>query len=151
MSFSHTHERIYGKLLAPLGGTSSVAAECLFVDPIADIAVLGAPDNQVLGEEADPYEALLESTTPLPISDAPKDGAGWLLSLTGELMPCTVKHIGGPLWIEGAKTKGGIVRFSHARDRCGAVVDAVVHARRCSASKCCLPIPASLAQLLSID
>jgi hypothetical protein len=109
MTFSHEHERSYKNLLGPLTGEPTVWAQCLFVDPIADIAVLGAVDNQVFGEQADLYEALVESGTPLPISDAPEHGAGWLLSLTYELMPCTVKHLGGPLWIEGAADiKGGM-------------------------------------------
>jgi hypothetical protein len=32
-------------LLGALGGQPTVWAECLFADPIADIVVLGAPDN----------------------------------------------------------------------------------------------------------
>jgi hypothetical protein len=45
-------ERTYGSLLAPLGGESAISAECLFVDPIADIAVLGSPDISSLGDVA---------------------------------------------------------------------------------------------------
>jgi hypothetical protein len=51
---SHTEERTYKKLLAPLGKKPSVWCECLFLDPIADIAVLGGPDNQELSEQAAP-------------------------------------------------------------------------------------------------
>ena len=43
----------------------------MFVDPIADIAVLGAPDNQSLIDEADAYGALVDATRPLAIADAP--------------------------------------------------------------------------------
>jgi hypothetical protein len=42
---SYTHERTYQNLLGTLGGNATVWAECLFVDPVADIAVLGAPDS----------------------------------------------------------------------------------------------------------
>src|SRR5262249_44463616 len=38
---SYNHERTW-KLLAPLGEKPAVRTECLFVDPIADIAVLGS-------------------------------------------------------------------------------------------------------------
>jgi hypothetical protein len=38
--WSYEQERSYLNLLGSLGGKPSIAAECLFVDPIADIAVL---------------------------------------------------------------------------------------------------------------
>lgn len=38
----HVEERTYGKLLAGLGQKPAVAAECLFVDPVSDLAVLAA-------------------------------------------------------------------------------------------------------------
>jgi hypothetical protein len=41
--FSYTEERTYQDLLATLGEQPSVWCQCLFVDPIADIAVLGTP------------------------------------------------------------------------------------------------------------
>ena len=54
-------------MLGPLGGERTVAAECVFVDPIADIAVLGAPDVQALWEEAEAYDALIEDLPALPV------------------------------------------------------------------------------------
>ena len=36
-----------------------VWAECLFADPVADIAVLGVPDEQYLSSEAAAFEALV--------------------------------------------------------------------------------------------
>jgi hypothetical protein len=54
-------------LLGPLGGEQEVWAECLFVDPIADIAVLGSPDDQVLCEQAQVYDALIDAAVPLPL------------------------------------------------------------------------------------
>jgi hypothetical protein len=59
-----------------------VWAECLFVDPIADIAVLGQPDSQALSEEADAYNELIGTLTPLAVADAPKQGVE-LLTLPG--------------------------------------------------------------------
>lgn len=44
----------------------------MFADPIADIAVLGAPDTQDLYDEANAYEELMASSTALTIADAPK-------------------------------------------------------------------------------
>jgi hypothetical protein len=77
-------------------------AECRFVDPIADIAVLGSPDGQVLYKEAEEYETLTEAATPLAISDPPKKSSAWLLSLAGRWFHCTVGHNGGMLWIADA-------------------------------------------------
>src|SRR5262245_24344612 len=56
---SFVEERTYKALLGPLGQRRSVCAECLFADPIADLAVLGSP--QGFFEEARKYEALVEA------------------------------------------------------------------------------------------
>lgn len=57
---AYLQELTYQALLGPLGGEPTVWAECLFADPIADVAVLGRPDNQELSDEADAYDLLLE-------------------------------------------------------------------------------------------
>ena len=44
---------------------NSVCAECLFIDPIADIAVLGCPDGQELYDEAEGARA--SAIPPRPI------------------------------------------------------------------------------------
>jgi hypothetical protein len=75
--------RTYQRLLGPLGGEPSVWAECLFADPIADIAVLGEPDNQVLHREADAYQKLTTGRQALTIADAPSLGSGLLLAPDG--------------------------------------------------------------------
>ena len=101
---SYGEERTYKALLAPLGSQPAVWAECLFADPIADIAILGSPDGQNLSEEAEAYEALVETAIPLSIADAPEDGQGWLLSLDQKWFRCSVrymKYVDGPLWISG--------------------------------------------------
>jgi hypothetical protein len=51
MSFSDFHERTYQELLAPIGEEPIVWTECLFVDPISDIAILG-PARQPRAFEA---------------------------------------------------------------------------------------------------
>jgi|ERR1700722_4078459 len=99
---SHFHERTYKSLLAPLGKEPFVWAECLFVDPFADIAVLGLPENQELRNEAEAYEKLVGSATPFSITDAPSQDQGWLLSLGARWFRCAVeyiKEIDGPLLI----------------------------------------------------
>src|SRR5262245_43910163 len=70
----YLHEETYQGLLAPLGSTPTIWARCLFVDPVADIAALGQPDNQDLSEEADAYDQLLDGMETLPIADAPAQG-----------------------------------------------------------------------------
>ncbi len=51
---SYLEERTYAALLGVLGRKKpTVWAECLFVDPVADIAVLGPPDDQELSDEYD--------------------------------------------------------------------------------------------------
>jgi hypothetical protein len=91
--FSYTEERTYSKLLGPVGKEPTVWAECLFVDPIGDIAVLGPPDNQVLFEESAAYEALMEAVAvPLRIADPPKEGHASLLSLDGRWFRCRVRR-----------------------------------------------------------
>lgn len=52
----------YKNFLGPLGGKRQVWAECLFVDPIADIAVFGTPDTQDLYEQADAYDELTQQS-----------------------------------------------------------------------------------------
>ena len=44
----------------------------MFADPVADIAVLGSPDNQALCEEAEAYDQLVAGAIALKIVDAPK-------------------------------------------------------------------------------
>jgi hypothetical protein len=99
---SYLHERTYQDLLGPLGEKPTVWAECAFADPIADIAVLGPPDNQEIPQKYFAYEALLEKTVPLMVSDAPEAGRAWLLSLDGRWFPCDTSHRGRSFWLSNA-------------------------------------------------
>jgi hypothetical protein len=103
-------ERTYAKLLGRIERKRTpVWAECLFVDPIADLAVLGSPDNQELWEEAADYEALVGAAIPLSIGDftlirpphtlrggetvfgrPQAECSGWLLSLDRRWFRCDV-------------------------------------------------------------
>jgi hypothetical protein len=94
----YLNECTYNELLAPLGQKPAVMAECLFVDPISDLAILGQPDEQACFEEADAYDALVEGRPALKISErvveydhSPDEGIpGSLLSLEGNWYSCTV-------------------------------------------------------------
>jgi hypothetical protein len=45
---AYLSERTYADLLGPLGEAPTIWTECLFADPVADIAVLTEPDGQEL-------------------------------------------------------------------------------------------------------
>jgi hypothetical protein len=100
-----TAERTYSGLLGPLGGKCAVATECLFVDPIANIAVLGCPQEFNSDEVAVAYIALTDESVPLPIGDLrfyqreggypPKRTPGWLLSLQNRWFRCEVTAVRG--------------------------------------------------------
>lgn len=84
------HEQTF-QLLAPLKKTPSVYATVLFYDPIADLAVLGQPDNQSLCTEADEYENLLAEYIPLRIAVPRKNGRGFVYDVTGTAQPITYR------------------------------------------------------------
>ncbi len=98
------HEKTYAALLGPLGDSNpSIMAECLFVDPVADIAVLGEPDAQAMSPIVDKeedlwaFETFTDGEQVLRLGDMPtKLVRGWLLSLDGRWTKCTVapvKHL----------------------------------------------------------
>jgi hypothetical protein len=63
-------ERTYANLLGRIGEDARVWAECLFADPIADVAILGPVDNQALPDRWDAYIDWLGEIDGLPIGDA---------------------------------------------------------------------------------
>jgi hypothetical protein len=95
---SYISERTYPKLLAPLDhkGKPTVWAECLFVDPVADIAVLGTPDGQAFPDQEYEvaYDELVDPITPLKIGKPAEEG--WLLGLDGVWFRCAVRGPAGP-------------------------------------------------------
>jgi hypothetical protein len=90
----------YVDVLAPLGAAPSVSAQCLFADPVADIAVLGMDDP-------DTYFGLVDEMAALEIANAKDSSGGFLLSLRNDWFGCCVSHHEGPynlpLWIRDAK------------------------------------------------
>jgi len=97
-----TEERTYPKLLASLDSAKTdIWAECLFLDPIADIAALGPPDEQALFDESIEYSQLTEDVHALRISDA-RSGQGWILSLDGRWVRTRLELVscGGELLVD---------------------------------------------------
>jgi len=99
---AYDSERWYEALLGPLGAAPTIWAECYFVDPVADLAILGSVDNQQMPGQADTYEQLVEAAVSLRIADVSMDRAAWLLGLDGQWFRCAVQHSGGPLWVSDA-------------------------------------------------
>jgi hypothetical protein len=101
--WAHLEEKTYANFLGPLGKKPCVWTECLFANPVADIAILGTPDDQELFDQAAGYEALMESITPLGCGGPAENGRGWMLSLKGEWFSATLKYINdGPLLVSKA-------------------------------------------------
>jgi hypothetical protein len=101
-SFSCAEERTYQDLLGPLNGPTAVWTECLFVDPISDLAVLGPPDSQDLSDKYRNYEALVGSHRTIKIAPAKTEEGAWLLSLANAWGKCTSVQNDGPLWLSDA-------------------------------------------------
>ena len=68
-SITYTRERTYRNLLGAIDTRRTVWTECLFVDPVADIAVLDTPDTQELSDKVGAYERLVKSVVPLRVSE----------------------------------------------------------------------------------
>ena len=56
MAFTY---KTYPRLVGVIGQKPTITVECLFVDPVADVAVLGEPDGQALPGEAEAYQAFV--------------------------------------------------------------------------------------------
>jgi hypothetical protein len=119
---SRLEERTFAKLIGKLGAKPTVWVECVFVDPVADIAVLSSPDSQALADQAEGYEALMETTMPVAVGSliierkrvtlpnrttalGPPRGESdaSLLSLGGQWFACRVKSGGRGLWIDATE------------------------------------------------
>ncbi|MET3841004.1 hypothetical protein [Bradyrhizobium sp. OAE829] len=107
---SYDEERTYPNFVGPVGEEPTVWIECLFVDPIADIAVLGPPSHDDLYDQRDAYNALLDGVDPIAISEVRrrKSEAAWMLSLDMQWRRCTVRNLGGPLWVSDGAIESGM-------------------------------------------
>ena len=96
VSFSGNEERTYERLLGDLADKKPhVSAECLFVDPIADIAVLGKPDGQEYYDEAAAFDDLVDGLDVLKIGEVGDRTSIKLIDLDGR-------------WIEGVAMTVGM-------------------------------------------
>ena len=98
-----SEDTTYGNLLAPLGEEPSVWADCLFFDPVSDLAILGEPDDQSLPEESDGYVALLDERAPFTIA-RPESGEGYMLSLDNDSWRPTPLKVHAGIWGTGLST-----------------------------------------------
>ena len=88
-------DRTYPQLVQTLDGKrKDVWAECLFVNPVADIAVLGSPDDQMVPDESERYDELAKNVAALKIG-SPRSGPGWVLSLEGRWIRTLTKVLSG--------------------------------------------------------
>jgi hypothetical protein len=106
----HYLDRIYPNLLGALdAGELEVSADCLFADPVADVAVLGCPDIQVMYDEAERFEALTKQAPSLRIGKVPRESGAWLLTLSGQWVRCSIELVDKGLWIEkSSRIDGGM-------------------------------------------
>lgn len=83
------HDLTYQLLGSLDGSKTGVRAECLFVNPVADIAVFGEPDGQT-GYDQEAYDALT-GDVPIIRIDKARSGPGWVLALDGHWVRTTIK------------------------------------------------------------
>ena len=111
---SYTEERTYPDLIGSVDEPEpKIWAECLFVDPVADIAVLGEPDGQELYDQNDAYLEFVAKASSLACGKSPKRRAypmkaileeqAQLLGLDGTWESCVIVSLrSGSLWIKEA-------------------------------------------------
>src|ERR1019366_1172287 len=87
-------ERTYNLLGTLDGSKKDICAECLFVDPVADIAVLGCPDEKAMGQQADAYHEVVDEASAVRIGK-PRNGRAWVLTLDGHWTSTPMKVLSG--------------------------------------------------------
>ena len=119
--WSYIQERTRANWLGLIGGPRNVWAECLFADPVADIAVFGEPDGQALFDKWEAYLEFAEQAVPFALGKMRfrnkqhrlPDGTKFagnrkassnaqLFSLDGEWFPCRISTFGRSIFIEDA-------------------------------------------------
>ncbi len=117
--WARIEERTFEKLLGPLGDKPAISAECVFVDPTRDIAVLASPDGGEFPDEAEAYDQLVfHESSALRVGDLPESSSTWvrnrmkrnerlatvwLLHLDNEWLHCSAKTQSGcGIWLSEA-------------------------------------------------
>jgi hypothetical protein len=111
---SYLEERTYKTLLGPLRDKPCVWAECLFADPIADIAVLGTPDTQDLYKEAEAYNRLVVGRDPLQIGDAPPPERKREVLSTGRVLTYAEPSKNVSAWLSRSRAAGSRSKYQQA-------------------------------------
>lgn len=100
---SYPVQPVYTARIGAFGQRPDVSAECLFANPLADLAILGAPDDERGLEEIERYYELVTGASSIGISEIPANASALLFSPDGEWFTCRVsRHLDGPLWIKDA-------------------------------------------------
>ena len=87
---SYPEERTYHDLIGPLDGESTISCECIFCDPVADVAVVSNPDSEEFPPEYDAFEQFIVATESLKLSAHPEHAElpAWLIDLDGHWVSC---------------------------------------------------------------
>ena len=135
-----TDKRIYRDLIGPLREKPSITVECLFVDPVSDLAVLGPPDREKLSDKYEGYRGLVMRRPTLPIAPLrqtairSRGAAGWLLSIDGAWVSCKVRQRNGTLSMETAEAFAAEMLGSPILNASGVAIGAIsytVHPHLC--------------------
>jgi len=87
-------EKTYRNLLGRIGTADRETwAECIFVDPISDTAVLSGPDSEAFSEEMDKYETLTADICAIRIAAAKQDEPICILGVNGEWRQSAVESV----------------------------------------------------------
>jgi hypothetical protein len=88
---SYTEERTYEDLVSEIDEPPSVTVECLFVNPVADLAVLVEPDGQTRLNEWEAYDRFVDDRPTFKVAVADEQvRPGWLFSKRNNWEPCGV-------------------------------------------------------------
>ncbi len=90
---SFDDDRTFVGLVGPLDGDQRIAAECLFVDPIADVAVLCAPNGQspLFYDDWEAWEDFIEGCSAVRLGVLTATSAAWLLTRDRQWDQCSVR------------------------------------------------------------
>ena len=107
---SYTKERTFLNLLGPLDSPATLSTQCVFADPIADVAVLAAPDSQIVLEMSEAYDTFTKERPTLHVGGMRGPRLAWLLTLERRWQLCSVRRdFGNDRTLELIGAGGGCV------------------------------------------
>jgi hypothetical protein len=150
MTISHSFDYTYPRCVGAIDKRDRpVTVQCLFIDPVADLAVLGPPDDDR------PYNAFVETRPGLPVGCVdmrrPECDA-WMLSLTGEWFSCHVVALPRALMIVSAaeRTEDGMSGSPIVDDN-GRAIGAVSSTTGASQAQLASHLPGWLLEALGLN